>query len=276
MSLAELFPDEDYQFHIRFGREAPGKFFQPSGQGAGLLAQRSHWLDSEPNRYAALLPSGTALVDEVVDFAIQYTTVPRGSSERLRSAGISAWELLLCLGRQWEPDFLLMSVEPAGQVRLVAACVCFPSSWSLEEKMGQPIESIHAIVPGLNRSIGLRIHSFLSKLRPGFAWLRGNWGLSASEELNQHPARNIPRLDETSQPEDVWLRIERQALVSLPRNKAVLFGIRIEAHRLSEIRNDSSIARGLGRALGTMPEPVASYKGLSKVRPKLLAYLAAQ
>lgn len=274
MSLAELFPEEDYQFHIRFKREEPGKFFQPSAAAAPLLAQRSHWLNAQPARHAALLPCGFALVEEAVDFAIRHKTVPDAICEHLRRAG-DRWELLLSLGRQWEPDFLLISVEPAGMVRLVGGCVCFPSSWSLEEKMGKPIEGIHAVVPGLNQSIGPQIHNFLSKLRPGIAWLRSNWGVSASGEMNQHPAINVPRLDEASDLEQVWLRIERQALVSLPVNKGVLFGIRIEVHRLSDIRQQDSVARGLQRSLRTMPEAMANYKGLLQVRPKLISYLAA-
>jgi hypothetical protein len=56
----------------------------------------------------------------------------------------------------------------------------------------------------------------------------------------------------------------------------VLFGIRIELHRLSDIREQDSVARGLERSLRTMPDVMASYKGLLQVRPKLISYLAGQ
>ena len=35
--------------------------------------------------------------------------------------------------------------------RLAAASLCFPSSWSLEEKFGRPLQDIHTPVPGFGR-----------------------------------------------------------------------------------------------------------------------------
>jgi hypothetical protein len=173
----------------------------------------------------------------------------------------------------WEPDFLLLCLGPDAAVRLVGGCVCFPSSWSLEEKIGKPIELVHDVVPGLNSSIGPQIHSFLTKLKPDIAWLRSNWGLSRSPELNQHPSRNLHRLDETVSLEDVWLRIENQALVALPLSKGVLFGIRLDIRPLATVCQNQEFARRLARALRTMPEEMARYKGLDRARARLLTLL---
>jgi hypothetical protein len=267
-NLAMLFPGEDYQFQIRFSRASPREFFGPTEARERLLAERRELLGTSPQRYSALLPEGIPLVKEAVELAREWKTLPSD----LQDAG-EADALNLALGAAWEPDFLLLTIEPAGAVRLVAGCVCFPSSWSLEEKMGKQIESIHGIVPGLNPAIGPQIHSFLAKLKPGVAWLRSNWGLSRSPELNQHPSRNLPRLDETVPIEEVWLRIENQALVALPENKGVLFGIRLAIEPFAEICRDETIAPRLARALRTMPEEMARYKGLERARARLLSFV---
>jgi hypothetical protein len=209
----------------------------------------------------------TALLDEAIEFASGVANVQmyeaRGSDE----------DALLNLGRYWEPDFLLLKESDDQTIRLLGACVCFPSSWSLTEKIGRPIQQIHEPVPGLNPAIGLSIEKFLRKLRRGKAWLRSNWGLSRSPELNQHPARKLPRLDGTVTASEVWLRVENQALVALPRSRGILFGIRIKSYALETIMGDRALCRLIARALGTMPADVAAYKGIAAARDRLIRLL---
>ena len=138
--------------------------------------------------------------------------------------------------------------------------------------MGKPIDFIHGVVPGLNPAVGMHIQGFLRKLKPGIAWLRHNWGLSRSPEFNQHPTRSLPRLTSDLASNEVYLRIEHQALVALPPN-GVLFGIRITVHPLSEVLAEPAAAAGLARALRTMTEAMAQYKGLAVARVRLLAML---
>jgi hypothetical protein len=180
----------------------------------------------------------------------------------------------LRLGEIWEPDFLLLRPDAAGRFQLVGGCVCFPSSWSLAEKVGQPMEFIHAPVPGLNAQLGRSIDTFLTKLAPGTAWFRHNWGLSRSAELNQHPSRSLPRLNSSVTPKEVSLRVERQALMALPSSGGVLFAIRIEMHSLAKVKRDAAVAEHLARALRTMPEEVAAYKGLAAAREHVAGLLS--
>ena len=270
MTLTELFPEADYGFRLRFERSDPGELFRPTPEHQDLMSQRSHWLEAEPSRYAALLSQGVPLLDETVEFATAQGVVSPDLSA-VSDTFPEAWQRCLSLGKTWEPDFLLLYLEPNDTVRLVGGCVCFPSSWSLEEKMGHPIENIHGVVPGLNATLGSQIHGFLAKLRPGVAWHRSNWGLSRTAELNQHPARRLPSLDDTIQLDEVWLRVEHQALLALPRSKGILFGIRLALHPLAEVCADRTLASRLVRALRTMPEAMARYKGLGTARERLIA-----
>ncbi|MBI5774145.1 MAG: DUF3445 domain-containing protein, partial [Verrucomicrobia bacterium] len=185
-------------------------------------------------------------------------------------------EKLLALGRAWESDFLLLAPGGDGEFRLVAGVVCFPSSWRVTEKIGRGLEFIHGPVPSLNPTLGPAVRQFLARLRPGVAWLRSNWGMSRSPELNHHPDRHLPRLTPPLAPDEVWIRIENQALVALPASRGILFGIRLEVHSLTELKQDAAATQGLRRALQTMPEDIAVYKGLSAARAELVRLLEAE
>ncbi|MEY2408054.1 MAG: hypothetical protein QOF48_724 [Verrucomicrobiota bacterium] len=270
MNLAAIFPDEDYRFAMRFERRAPEEFFTPQPGTSLRLDERRRWLDESAADYAALAPQGQPLLAEMFQMLQGWP----GTQPSVPSSDPS---LASCieLGKRLDTDFLLVRPDSAGSFRLEGGCVCFPSSWSLPEKMGSTLEEIHGVVPGLNPALSRPISGFLAKLAPDIAWLRANWGLSRSPELNQHPHRGLPRLDAAVGANDVWVRIEHQALVALPCTKGVLFGIRIEVIPLPEMCGNPSAASGLWRALETMPEAVAAYKGIAAARPRLIELLRA-
>jgi len=272
MNFSELFPDEDYRFHMALQRGSPEDFFRPTAAQKSILDERRHWLRTEPHDYHALLPEGASLLDECLDLARDWQSVAAEHHHQITDAA-DPQERCRQLAEIWEPDFLLLRADSEGKFRLLGGCVCFPSSWSLAEKIGQPIHFIHGPVPGLNAQLGRSIDSFLAKLVPGQAWLRHNWGLSRSPELNQHPARALPRLDASVSLDQTWLRVEHQLLVALPRSEGVLFAIRIAMHPLAEVTRAPEIATNLARALRTMPEPVTTYKGLGTARERLVELL---
>jgi hypothetical protein len=257
-----IFPGEDYKLQMRFTRGEPAVFFGPTENHAALVAERARWLQDAPENYLALLPDGEALLRECIDLAKVWNGFDGAEPDALKSC--------LALGSFWEADFLLLKLTGGSEIKLVGGCLCFPSHWRLTDKIGKPIEFIHSPVPGLNENLGASIHKFLVALKPGAAWQRINWGLSRSPELNQHPDRKLPRLDANVRLEEIWLRVEEQALVALPKTGGILFGIRIVNHPLTSLHDDNVLARRFCRALETMPEALTSYKGLSDARPRLL------
>jgi dimethylamine monooxygenase subunit A len=266
MTLEGLFPDDDYRFQMRFERGELATFFARSDGSESMLAERRHWHRSDPKTYAAILPPGEAVLDEVVELAREWNGFAPPDSA-------TAWQKCLALGEFWEPDFLLLKLDAGHAIRLYGGCLCAPSSWRLSEKLGQPIEFIHGPVPGLNAHIGAAIYKFLATLKPGAASLRHNWGLSRSPELNQRPDRALPLLDATVSAEEVWLRVEHQALVALPKSGGILFGIRVVNHPLNEVKADQQAATRLGLALETMPEEMARYKNLATARGRIMQLL---
>ena len=264
--LKDLFPDEDYHFQIRFTRGKPVAFFQPTVDHEELIGQRRHWLRTSPETYTAWLADCAPLLDEAIELA-------REGQGFASDSALSPPQRLVALGEFWEPDFLLLKPDAAGAIRLLGGCVCFPSSWKLNEKISQPVEFIHSVVPGLNVNLGAAIHTFLAKLKPGIAWQRFNWGLSRSPELNQHPDRGLPRLDAAVGLGEVWLRVEDQALVALPKSGGILFGIRIVNHTLTDVCAKPSVASAFCRALETMPEAMAAYKNFANARARIIRLL---
>jgi hypothetical protein len=267
-SLAGLFPDADYRLQMRFQRGGVGVFFNPWREPPTVLEQRRYWLRHEPDACAALLPEGVPLLEEWIEQAARWEFDPP-----LPRLGPDPLAALRAIGQSLEPDFLLLKPDKTGAMNLLAGCVCFPSSWSVEEKMGRPLDFIHHVVPGLNEQLGPPIAQFLRRMAPDIAWLRANWGLSRSPELNQHPQRALPRLDASVKLDEVWLRVEHQALVALPKTRGVLFGIRVVVHPLAKVKQDADATRGLRRALETMPEAMAVYKGIAPARAALLKIL---
>lgn len=257
-SLADLFPDGDYRFHLTLRRGEPGIFFAARDATGALLAERTHWLEADPARYAALLPEGVPMFEEFAALAADW------GAPGMRNVGD--------LGRMMEPDVLFLSPDTEGRFRLRGGALCFPTGWSLEEKLGHSLDFIHGVVPGLNAALGSPIHRLLGKLKPGVAVQRDNWSIAGSTELNLHLARGISPLSPPVALDHLWLRIEHQALLALPASGGIAFGIRIALHRLDAVARGPAAA-GLRRALESMPAAMVAYKRLDGIHPGLIERL---
>jgi dimethylamine monooxygenase subunit A len=254
MNLQDTLSDRDFGLQMRFARRDIASFYMPGDSHSSVMAERRKWLAAGPEIHCALLPPGVDLLDETVELAVSL-----GTLERCRK-----------LGELWEADFLLMKPDDEGVFRLYGGCPCFPSHWDLREKLGQPMAAIHVPVPGLNETLGRQIDGFLQRIKPGISWERANWGLSRTGELNLHPSRQLPRLDASVTLDEVWFRLEEQSLVALPKSGGILFGIRVVLLPMRQIKADPDTRQGLLRALRTMPEPMARYKGIAPARERLL------
>lgn len=264
--LAQYLGEGPYRFSMAFQRGSFADFYGPTGENEGILGERRRWLGEDARKYLAVTEGAEDLLREAAALGVEHGTLPRDVA--LPEGGM---ELARYLGEHWEADYLLLR-RGAEEVRLVCGCVCFPSSWALEEKIGHRIEEIHGVVPALNPTIGKQIQTFLERLKPRVSWMRSNWGLSRSAERNQHPSRKIPRLDESVTLEEVFFRVEEQSLVALPKSNGILFGIRLKIIPLSGYAGTEEGKR-LAEALETMPEEMAQYKGLGGARRRIIELL---
>jgi hypothetical protein len=254
-----LLPDSDHRLQMALRPGDARRFWQNSENAATLLAERAHWLAGTPDRYLRVLPEGTAAVEEAIAFM-------RAQQDRPPCPPRQA-------AAEIEPDWIVLAADAERLHPVIGGAVVFPSRWALEEKIGRPLHEVHAPVPGLHSSLGTQIGTFLQRLAANAAWERENWGLSAEPTLNHHPAIAIRRLDGNATLDTTWLRLEHQFLTRLPATSALLFGIRVTNHRLDQLAALPAVAARLTRALGTMSDDVARYKGIHEARAPLISAL---
>ena len=251
----KLFSAGEFRFSLGIGSAEPAGFFR-NVEGDRLLELRRQALDSSVSDYLQ------AIREEKVWLAV------RGFVSGLEpSADATSID---SLGRTWEPDFVILDRAAPHEVR--GGCVCFPSGWSLQEKIGKSLFLTHAPVPGLNDDLGANISKLLSKIDAGQFFQRTNWGLTGAAELDQHPRHKIPAIAAAADAQRVYLRIEWQVLTAVSA-VALLFGIRVFHVPVEEVKSSPELASRLARNLETMPDAVAEYKRLDQCRGRLAKYL---
>lgn len=244
--LAGLF-EAGSSFRHRMGlrRLDARNFYVVTPARDAIREEKRHLLNAKPGLYSLCSPYGE---EAAVEFA-----------ETL-ALDVPSDVMNIALSLAIEPDLLFVSPP---HWTLEWANVCFPTRWSLEGKLHEPLGSIHAIVPALNVELGRKITTFFDRLEPGDGWQRANWGLSASTQRNQHPTRSFAKLTDQTPPEQVYVRVENQHFLKLPKTGAIAFGIRIATFRLSDLAEQPSVRAGLAEQLRTMPGTVRNYKGIT-------------
>ena len=184
-----------------------------------------------------------------------------------------------------QEDLILMRRDERGW-RLAAGSLCFPSSWSLREKFGKPLQEIHEPVPGFGP--GTRPAELINRMFDGLqgqAVERFNWSIQADDRL-YHPLSNVERIDRaTNRPSrfpdgDVnahaFIRVERQTLRKLPASRDILFTIRIHLDPLKVLDahpGRAALAASFAQQLLALDQQQLDYKGLTADRDRLVAFL---
>ncbi|MGX5826733.1 heme-dependent oxidative N-demethylase family protein [Mesorhizobium sp. 43Arga] len=184
-----------------------------------------------------------------------------------------------------QEDLILMRRDDSGW-RLAAGSLCFPSSWSLTEKFGKPLQQIHEPVPGFGP--GTRPAALINRMFDGLqgqAVERFNWSIQADNAL-YHPLSNVERIDRaTNRPSrfpdgDVrthaFIRVERQTLRKLPSSRDILFTIRIHLDPLAVLERHpdrATLALSFAAQLEALDLDQLDYKGLTSDRDRLIEHL---
>jgi hypothetical protein len=167
-------------------------------------------------------------------------------------------------GRLVAEDLCLMREDAEGRFRLVAAALCFPTRWRLADKLGRPMASIHAPVPGYAETVAGAVDRVMRGLDPARPLWRQNWSLLDSPALHQPERVPLARpLTDADLGEGMWLRSERQTLSRLPRSRDVLFTIGIRQCTLAALATVPGAAARLLGQLRAMPPALKAYKGLA-------------
>ncbi|MBZ9677538.1 heme-dependent oxidative N-demethylase family protein [Mesorhizobium sp. ES1-1] len=200
-------------------------------------------------------------------------------SARLEEAPLVAASLLV------QEDLILMRRGDSGW-RLVAGSLCFPSSWSLVEKFGRPLQDIHAPVPGFGP--GTRPADLINRMFDGLqgqAVERFNWSIQSGDAL-YHPLSDLQRIDHaTNRPSrfpdgdieaHAFIRVERQTLRKLPVSRDILFTIRIHLDPLAVLARHPdrrTLAMSFAAQLEALDLAQLDYKGMTSDRDRLVVLL---
>ena len=130
---------------------------------------------------------------------------------------------LLTIGRLIQEDICILQKGSDAEHRLTGAVLCFPASWTLDEKIGRPLTRIHTPVESYDTDVAHRVQRMFDRLRSDTPMWRANALLYDSPDLFQ-PRRENDDARELSG-NGKYLRSERQTLRRLPETGAIIFAI---------------------------------------------------
>jgi dimethylamine monooxygenase subunit A len=290
--MARYRPFLDGPWRLAMGIKAldPAAWIEIDESFTGQLAERRRLLAERRAEVLAALPESRAGQQELLELLLSHLPERfpehfrrrggrienRATGERFDVAAFAGAPLELA-GRLVQEDLCVMQRGEAGY-RLVAAVLCFPAHWRLADKLGRPLELIHAPVPGFGERLAAPVDRFFGKIQVERPVWRVNWSLVDTPALFLPPEhRGHPReIAAARAGEELWLRLERQTLRRLPGSGDVVFGIRTYVEPLAEAIESPEAAQALAARVREMPEPMARYKSILRIREPLLAWLDAR
>jgi dimethylamine monooxygenase subunit A len=258
--------------HLRMGTHtlASGRCLRRDQFYDSEVALRNRLLDEQHGVVFASLPSADDAATEtqeiVASWALTNGLGPlRDDLHPLEAAG-----------RAVQEDLCLM-VKRDGGWHLDAAVLCFPSIWSLTEKLGRPMAGVHQGVPHYDTDLDGRVDRFFDRLTPGRAVWRRNLSLKPypllflpMAKLKTVPGGTPVRPDGSP----YWLRTEFQTLQTLPRSGAILFTIKLQLAPLGVLRQRPDRAASYLAMLESWDGPMHDYKSAGgQVRAHVMPWL---
>jgi hypothetical protein len=175
----------------------------------------------------------------------------------------------------FEEDFAVLDGRDA---TLPWLCVCVPSHWAPEQKLGLPFTAVHAPVAD-NQALLAAARHLVQLATSGERFERFVWTVTPSGGYDQHPGRR-PRApwpldaDPALFAAQCFLRHERQTFFPVEGTTQAVFTIRVMLQPLPEAIATKADAQRMHDSLATMSDAVLTYKNLTPARERLLAWLA--
>lgn len=245
------------------------------------MAERERLLQAVRATVVDSLPGGEAPARELLELLVAGVRAPFATDGAVwhrpdgGSVPLDRDDPLGTLGRMTAEDWCLLLPDPeAGEYRLVSAVLCFPSRWSLAQKLGRPLTAIHTPVPDYAEVLARRVNRIFDGLRPERPVWRVNWLVHAHTDLymplrEEEKLTPVPVYPETP----LYLRTERQTLVRLAETGGVAFGIKTSLSRLETLAPTEAAA--LVRALGGLDPDVVGYRSGGDLQREALRRCAA-
>ena len=195
------------------------------------MALRDQLIETKKDKVLAISDeaqeAAVELLEMTLDFCVSKLGYKKNVNKIIRpdkvSVEIDLNEPMTVLGRLVQNDFCILQKKDNEHL-LTAAALCFPASWSLEEKFLKPLIDIHIPVKAYDDNIAKRVQ----RLFDGLQINRPVWRFNALnyEDPNLFQPRSVNQPRRKPVPNKVkYFRSERQTLIKLPESGAIIFGI---------------------------------------------------
>jgi hypothetical protein len=160
-------------------------------------------------------------------------------------------------------------------------CICVPSHWAPEDKVGLDFRTLHG--PVADNAVLIAASEQLVRLATGGEhWERHVWTITPSEKYDQHPRRR-PRTpwpdthDVDTFAASCFFRAERQTFLPVGQGtRQAVFTIRVMIGPLAQAVDSPAKALRLHASLASMTDAVLAYKNLTAAREPLLKWLESR
>jgi len=229
---------------------APDGWIETDEAYGAQMARRETLIKDQRDQVLAYSDESLDARVEVLALALELLRTRAGYSVSQRSVSSPdgrivdlSGEPLETLGQLIQEDICILE-KPAGGSEhvLSAACLCFPASWMLSEKIARPMVAIHEPVDEYDDLIARRVQRLFDGVQVGRPLWRFNqlWYLDA--ELHQ-PRSAFARSEDVTDRQRNFLRMEKQSLVRLPKTRAVVFSIHTFVLKRENVPEDIAISR---------------------------------
>ena len=159
---------------------------------------------------------------------------------------------------------------------LDSASLCAPTRWSLREKFQQSLSELHRSVPGYKDKIDSRVNTIFTNLPDQKIFERYNWSIFDSPELFQ-PVGNKSLVEiKNTQPEKLFIRVERQTIRRLDYSRAVLFAVRVHVNPITDLLNNKKSISDLIQAIENLEGDMKTYKVIEPFEENLINWLKSK
>lgn len=222
---------------------------------AGQMALRERLLAERMDDVHRLAPEARPAAEELLETVLQALAARRDfwvepgvvRCPDGRVVPVRHEEPLVTIGRLVQEDFCLLLKRDDAH-RLAGGILCFPAGWSLPEKFGRSLTSIHGPVAAYDAGIARRVQRLFDAVHPDRPLWRANALLYDDPGLFQFRTEQ-DRRPRPSAEAPLYLRSEAQGIRRLPVTGAVVFSIHtwiVPLDRLPEA--DRAILRARLRA----------------------------
>lgn len=291
MTSFKYAPYADRKIPFTIGLEPldPKRWIEPDKNLPHYLTEKSNLLSTRRDDVFQAHPDTLAAQQEVLDLLEDY--LPKHHPDVYRSHGrqmkvVPAKREVSLQDPEKPPleiaagliqdDLVIMRQRQKGY-ELVAASVCFPSSWMLSEKFGRSLEDIHKPVPGYEGKMARRMNLIFDRLPQDQIVWRSNWSIYDSDSLPIFKSHaEFSHLNDEVNFDGVVMRVERQTLRRLPKSGDLLFTIMIYIDPLRQLRahpDCQTLANSLKAQLLALNADELGYKSLNRRQTQLADYL---